>query len=204
MLELIAELLFELPFYFFSKKRRRKKKVQKLSFTPIAKAKNGQLLKVTGTAKFYKQSYTHPITQESCFCFQIAIGRWQPDSLNAVHEEEKSIPFKVEDGTADYCLVNPQHVEFLLSTQLSTFGSLSKLTPPYANYLTKNKISLKSFGIRKSFDIKEGIIIPDSKVTIIGKGKWSSEKETGKRVFLMSGSKKSPLVISNMKDMLEQ
>jgi len=197
MIQDLIDIAFDLPSLVFGTKGHRT--LKKTTSTSLSKVKDNQFVKVIGVAKTKQDYIISPISNLNCLHLKIYIGQemlggYTKDNVN--HKQGVEFIIETDEGL---CLIKSRFIESYLGKNIDKMsGVFNEPSPTLLKFLSKKKISTKSFGVNKTFNVQESLLQEGDKVTIYGKGKWT-KNSNGQKYFVMSGDSKKPLLLSNLK-----
>lgn len=165
--------------------------------------------KLVGKVSYIGEPLRSPLTGRECAAYSIVIQSGfeeTPDGIRSwstIIRESSGQEFSIDDGTG-HAIIDPTHAKFgLVTTSVTESGGSNAATESEARYLAKHQRSaLPSDRIR----YMEGILQAGDMVAVLARGttepdpggasRQAGYREAPPMRVRMSGSKKSPLVLS--------
>jgi len=198
MLNDLIDLLIEIPLSIFSRDNNLRRKFKKTPTAKILKAESN--IKIIGIIQKNESLYSAPLTKRPCLGFDILVQRSTSDGVEDYIEDCKSVNFILKTDLGNVQIVAKNATIYLNKDYETSSGILKDPTKEIVKLLSIHKKSATSFGLNKSLLFKEGIIKQGDKISIYGKGKWITTKETKEKTFRMVPMKEAPLYIMNHED----
>lgn len=165
---------------FFSKKAIVKRKLKQAKHKRISEFLDGDVAKITGTVELINEPLIAPLSKRKCSYYYVHIER-KNSSKNSTWqtyiEEEVSGNFLIKDEFGYACIKAPNVKSYIVQDKNYSSGFLNDTKQHLENYLaSKGKESVGLLGFNKTLRYNEGILEPNEKVAVFGKGQWKDAK----------------------------
>jgi preprotein translocase subunit YajC len=197
------EILIFIPQYYFSRESRARRRIKKTKSKPLSAVKNGERIKLIGTAHALSKKVTAPVSNTECIYYKVEVQRSKYDFEEQIVDEYDGHTFRLNVNDL-HVLINPDNsLGLLKQTKSVSSGVLGDAPAHLLNFLNAKGISAKSFGFNKSLWFREYRINEGDKVAVLGYANWFETNDGKRQLELKTGDLK-PIIISNRKTALKK
>ena len=195
---------------FFNKKAVVKRKLKQAKHKRISEFLNDDTARITGIVELVGEPLVAPLSKRICAYYHVLVEikkstgnnrRWQTHI-----EEEESGKFLIKNEFG-YAYINANKIKsYIVKDKNYSSGFFNDAKKHLENYLASHgKESEGLLGFNKTLRYKEGILEPDEKVAVLGKGQWKDAEVLGLpekygRVLEMSNYIKNEVYLSDDPD----
>jgi len=169
---------------FFNKKAVVKRKLKQAEHKKISEFLNDDTARITGTVELVGEPLVAPLSKRICAYYHVLVEikkstgnnrRWQTHI-----EEEESGKFLIKDEFG-YAYINANKIKsYIVKDKNYSSGFFNDAKKHLENYLASHgKESEGLLGFNKTLRYKEGILEPNEKVAVLGKGQWKDAESLG-------------------------
>jgi hypothetical protein len=182
-----------------------KRALKRLAATPIADAREGEIVKIVGTVGYAGQTVESPMSRRTCAFYSIVVEKSNRTPAIEILREERGVDFHVRDASG-VALVRIGNVP---PTTALVFERTRFTTPVDSDADIERILAAHGQAIRgvvfyKSLRAREGLLVEGAKIAVGGLARWMPDpdaaggnyRETPKRLVLQA-SEALPLFLSD-------
>lgn len=188
--------------WWFSSHQIGMRRLQQVPTVPIAEAKEGVLVKVTGTlSPVGEAALEGPLTGRRCVGYVIEVKERMRSGANVNWEtivtKEDAVTFAIEDASGSALVKAPGAHLVLVRDGHVRSGTVDENSERAQAFLmAQGTPSENVLRKKKAFRYEEGVLEPGEEVSVLGFGTWEEGPDGVKRL-VVEASPEHPLTISD-------
>ncbi len=166
----------------FNKKARIKRKLKKAELKKIGEFKDNEIARIVGKVELVEKPLFAPLSYRECSFYYVhveqKVSSGKSSRWSTIIEEEVAGRLLIREG--DHCaLINDDHLKcYIVQDERFSSGFMNDATGNLENYLNSKGYESEGFlGFNKTLRYNEGILEPDEKIAVYGKGIWRDALE---------------------------
>jgi hypothetical protein len=196
----------------FTRDRRIKRLLKRVKPTPIAKARDGKVVKIVGELLYAGRSMPSPLSGRECAYYSIVVTEYRGTgarggSWTEILREERGIDFMVRDGSGVALVrIAREAAAFpaLVQDKKARSSPLLYSDADLDRFMSERGMTTEGTFLRRNLRASEGILEEGERVAVGGLARWLPDpdaggggyREAGKRLVLQS-SEALPLFLSD-------
>lgn len=199
--------------YIFNEKNKIYRKINSHKNSLIKGAFPGQEIRIKGTIVSTGASLNSPLNKIECQHYKVIVDQLVSSGKsqhfkNVLNDEEKTSYLIKQDNS--YAFIRSNNLKSYIETKTySNYGVFNKNKVDFSDYLILKSVKLDGFfGSKNKFRFKEGVLVENSEITVLGKGSFKDAEQLGfdssyGRILLIEPLDDSYVYLSNDKRLIK-